>query len=276
MRWKVQKHKTWYYSCLPNFLVSAFIYRCSYNSHPRGTHTCAHTPANNCTSPDWLTTLKSPTSGLFCAPPQCRGHLQWHLCLSWLRWEYFWHLLGRGRNAAQHPPMQRTAPHSEELSVPKVEKSWSRITINPTWWLGNLGAPIQNFGLKRDWSLALESSNLAFRKLLFAHQSLEAAALGLCFAPAGTPNQRWLQDLNRTALWVPPNITLSRNVAALLPSPTVHDVCPQMEPPNDQGNLYLLCLLRLSLLKPGGIQGKCNPYVSESFTLKSWKYCHDF
>lgn len=83
------------------------------------------------------------------------------------------------------------------------------------------------------------------------------------------PKSQITSGLNGTVLLrALPNATLHRNGAGAvsLPRPIVH---PRTKSPNGPGNLQFLCFLRLSLLKPGGIRGKCNPYVPESFTLKS-------
>lgn len=84
------------------------------------------------------------------------------------------------------------------------------------------------------------------------------------FLPSRNPKSQITSGLRGTVLLrALPNVTLHRNGAVSLPRPTV---LPRTKSPNGPGNLQFL---RLSLLKPGGIRGKCNPYVPESFTLKS-------
>ena len=42
-------------------------------------------------------------------------------CHSWEATGCYWHLIDRGQGATEHPTMQRTAPHSKELSCPKCQ-----------------------------------------------------------------------------------------------------------------------------------------------------------
>lgn len=64
----------------------------------------------------------------------------------------YWHLVGRAKDADQHPTMHRTAPTTKNCLAPNVHRamveiSWSRTLLSAQWlalWLNKKGEEIFN------------------------------------------------------------------------------------------------------------------------------------